>query len=101
MKRVKAIRAKVVFIPTGEGGRREPVFSGYRPAIYCGEHQTDGEINLEQGDIGLLGEELLVKIRLLHPEHLGDELKPSAKFQIKEAEARYTESSPTRSGLSS
>ncbi len=79
----KAIRARLYVLSGNEGGRRAPVFSGYRPAFYFGEKQTDGAVFLAEGDRILPGEEAVVIIKLLHPERLGDALKKEARFVAK------------------
>lgn len=61
-----------------------PIFSGYRPALYFGEKQTDGAIILTAGDRALPGTECEVVIKLLHPEYLGAALQPMATFEAKE-----------------
>ena len=79
-----AISAKIYFLSSEEGGRKTPIFSGYRPALYFGEQQTDGAITLTSSDRAVPGTECEVVIKLLHPEHLGDALKPMATFEAKE-----------------
>src|SRR5262245_24480981 len=72
------ISATIYFLSPEEGGRQTPIFSGYRPALYFGEKQTDGAIILTSGDRAVPGTECEVVITLLHSEHLGDTLKPMA-----------------------
>ena len=84
MSTVHTIAAKIYFLSPEEGGRQTPIFSGYRPALYFGERQTDGTIMLTSGGCAIPGTECEVVIRLLHPEHLGDALKPMATFEARE-----------------
>lgn len=84
MSTLRTIVAKIYFLSPEEGGRMTPIFSGYRPALYFGEKQTDGAIILTTGDRVLPGTACEVVIKLLHPEHLGGALKPMATFEAKE-----------------
>ena len=38
------ISAQIDVLRAEEGGRKTPLFTGYRPAVYFGERQTDGLI---------------------------------------------------------
>lgn len=78
------ISARIYMLSTEEGGRWTPIFSGYRPALYFGERQTDGAITLHGCERVMPGKQCQVSIRLLHPEHLGHALKPNATFALKE-----------------
>ena len=84
MSNLLTISAKMYFLSPEEGGRQTPIFSGYRPALYFGEKQTDGAIILTSGDRPVPGTECEVVIKLLHPAHLGDALKPMALFEVRE-----------------
>jgi elongation factor Tu len=84
MSALLTISAKIYFLSPEEGGRKTPIFSGYRPALYFGEKQTDGAIMLPSGGRAVPGTECEVIINLLHPEHLGDAVKPMATFEAKE-----------------
>jgi elongation factor Tu len=84
MSALLTIAAKIYLLSPEEEGRQTPIFSGYRPALYFGERQTDGAITLTAGDRAAPGTECVVMIALLHPEHLGDALKPLAPFVAKE-----------------
>jgi len=78
------IVAKVYFLKTEEGGRKSPILSGYRPALYFGDKQTDGAIIVTDGIQVLPGEERELTIRLLHPEYVNDALSPKSSFEVKE-----------------
>jgi elongation factor Tu len=72
MSALFTISAKIYFLSPEEGGRQTPIFSGYRPALYFGEKQTDGAILLPAGSRAFPGTECEVVIKLLYPEHVGD-----------------------------
>ncbi len=78
------ISAKIYFLRSEEGGRKTPIFSGYRPALYFGEKQTDGAIMLTSGSRVVPGTACEVLIHLLHPEHVEDAVKPMATFEARE-----------------
>jgi elongation factor Tu len=84
MSTLLTISARIYFLTPEEGGRKTPIFSGYRPALYFGEKQTDGAIMLTSGGQAVPGTECEVIINLLHPEHLEDVVKPMAIFEAKE-----------------
>jgi translation elongation factor EF-Tu-like GTPase len=84
MSELFEIRARIRLLRQQEGGRHSWIKSGYRPAFYMEERQSDGAIFL--GDRGCLwpGEECEARIRLTHPEAFGDALKLGASFEFKE-----------------
>lgn len=91
MSGIKEFRAKLCFLQPEEGGRKAPVFSGYRPPVYFGLHGRDGEklyndclITLEGRDQVSPGEECYARIRPYHPELLQDVLKPNVSFEVAE-----------------
>ena len=84
MRAMCIIDARIYFLAPEEGGRMTPIFSGYRPALYFGEKQTDGAIILPSGTPVQPGTACDVVIKLLHPEHLGDALGPMAMFEARE-----------------
>ena len=84
MSTLLTISAKIYFLSPEEGGRKTPIFSGYRPALYFGEKQTDSTIMLTSGGRAVPGMECEGVIKLLYPEHVEDELKPLATFEAKE-----------------
>lgn len=84
MSAMCTIVARIYFLSPEEGGRMTPIFSGYRPALYFGEKQTDGAIILPSGTRPQPGTACDVVINLLHPEHLGAALRPMATFEAKE-----------------
>jgi elongation factor Tu len=81
---VTKISAKIYLLCTEEGGRKTPLFTGYRSAVYFGDRQTDGRIVFHGQDTPALGGEYTVMIALAHPEYLGDALKKDATFDFRE-----------------
>jgi elongation factor Tu len=67
-----------------EGGRKTPIFTGYRPAVYFGDRQTDGIIAFNNAENPALDGEYTVTIALAHPEYLGDALQKDATFDCRE-----------------
>lgn len=83
-KDLTQISAKIYLLRAEEGGRKTPIFTGYRPAIYFGDRQTDGLIIFNHEEKPTLGGEYIVTIALAHPEYLGDALKKEATFDCRE-----------------
>jgi elongation factor Tu len=81
---VTKISAKIYVLRAEEGGRKTPLFTGYRPAVYFGDRQTDGLIIFNCQEKPALGGEYTVTISLAHPEYLGDTLKKDATFDFRE-----------------
>jgi elongation factor Tu len=78
------IAAKLYLLRPEEGGRKTPIFTGYRPAVYFGDRQTDGLIVFSGEEKPILGGEYTVTIALAHPEYLGDALQKDATFDCRE-----------------
>jgi elongation factor Tu len=78
------IVAKIYLLRPEEGGRKTPVFTGYRPTVYFGDRQTDGLIVFNREEKPVLGGEYTVTIALAHPEYLGDALQKDATFDFRE-----------------
>lgn len=83
-KELTKISAKIYLLRAEEGGRQSPIFTGYRPAVYFGDRQTDGLILFNYEARPTLGGEYTVTIALAHPEYLGDALKKEATFDCRE-----------------
>lgn len=88
---VQEIRAHIHFLSTEEGGRRNPIFSGYRPPLNFGSRWPSGEPMLNDGIVllddreqVLPGEECDVRIRLLRPEIVTVEIEPGLQFDVTE-----------------
>lgn len=78
------ISVKVYLLRSEEGGRKTPISTGYRPAVYFGNRQTDGMIQFSDQEKPVLGGEYTATIVLTHPEYLEDMLKKGAVFTFKE-----------------
>src|SRR5207244_13165786 len=78
------IAAKIYLLRPEEGGRKTHIFTGYRPAVYVGDSQTDGLIVFSREEKPVLGGEYTVTIALAHPEYLGDALQQDATFDCRE-----------------
>lgn len=78
------IRAILYALKKEDGGRHTPLFSGYRPAFYFGDRQTDGAIAIIDKERLMPGEYAEISARLLHPEDVGDFLKAGVPFEIRE-----------------
>jgi translation elongation factor EF-Tu-like GTPase len=78
------IAANLYLLRPEEGGRKTPIFTGYRPAVYFGDRQTDGLIVFDREEKPVLGGEYTVTIALAHPEYLGDALQKDAIFDCRE-----------------
>ena len=78
------ISAKIYLLRPEEGGRQTPIFTGYRPAVYFGDRQTDGLIVFDREEKPVLGGEYTVTIASAHPEYLGDALQKDATFDCRE-----------------
>ncbi|GAA2067921.1 elongation factor Tu [Streptomyces albiaxialis] len=56
--------ADVHLLPTGEGGRRTPVHSGYRPQFYIRTADVAGEITLPGGGVAFPGDTVTAAVAL-------------------------------------
>jgi|SRR6185436_8254100 elongation factor Tu len=78
------ISAKIYLLRPEEGGRKTPLFTGYRSAVYFGDRQADGLVVFDCKDKPVLGGEYTVTISFAHPEYLGDALRKDAIFDFRE-----------------
>jgi len=78
------ISAKIHLCRPEEGGRKTPICTGYRPAVYFGGRQTNGLIVVDPEEKPVLGGEYTVTIAIAHPEYLGDALQKDATFDYRE-----------------
>ncbi|RYY86832.1 MAG: hypothetical protein EOO15_13425 [Chitinophagaceae bacterium] len=79
------IRAKINLLPPELGGRKKPVYSGYRPSFAFNTKQHySGEIKLLDREELLPGNSALVRISLLPAKTLRKGLKQSDAFTIME-----------------
>jgi translation elongation factor EF-Tu-like GTPase len=87
--RIGAVRARLHLLGTEEGGRRTPIATGYRAACWidpsdpvAGGH--DGVVTIEGDQRIAPGEEMVVHIRFLPPDLVGDKPRPGVTFDIRE-----------------
>jgi elongation factor Tu len=80
-----SFRAKITLLPTKDGGRKKPIFSGYKPAFvfntqtqYCGEIQLIDKQELNPG------ETTQVEIKLLPARTLRKNLHINTAFTLVE-----------------
>jgi len=66
------ISAQIDVLRAEEGGRKTPLFTGYRPAVYFGERQTDGLISFNGQENPAVGGEYTVTISFAHPAYVGE-----------------------------
>lgn len=91
MRDITEIRARVRFLSTNEGGRKNPVKSGYRPPIDFGLRDSSGNklfndctLTFEGRDIVYPGDEAVARIKPFHPEYLQDILREGLRFDLTE-----------------
>jgi elongation factor Tu len=81
------IRARIHVLSTAEGGRRNPIYSGYRAGLFLGPDPSvgnDGVVTLEGIEECPPGEDCVAQIALLHPELVKGPLHPTTVFELKE-----------------
>jgi len=90
MKSNRVIRAAAYFLSPDQGGRKTPAFSGHRPTVrFCDwpapetPGYFDSELTIEGSDSTPPGQPSVVRLRLLHPEHV-EEPHAGAAFGITE-----------------
>ncbi len=93
--------ARVRFLTTEEGGRFGPPQSGVRSQLDLGPYQTSCIVTSASGSTELpLGEDLLVEIRPLFPDRLGDAFTSLGLVILSEgnkvvAKGRFTDDQPS------
>lgn len=80
------IEAEIYFVPTDQGGRRSPAFSGYRPSHDFGVPGmlNDAQHHYPNHQQVLPGETVLAQLWLLAPEYQNGRLYPGFKFTVQE-----------------
>jgi elongation factor Tu len=84
MSEIKIVLAHIVLLSHGQGGRRSEIASGYRPAFYIGDSQSDGAIYFTDREWLAPGEECEARIAFLHPEAFGERLRAGGSFEFRE-----------------
>jgi translation elongation factor EF-Tu-like GTPase len=83
--RIPDIEVKVRFLSTEDGGRNNPIYSGYRPQFTVAPNmQTSGEHQFLQKDIVYPGEEASANILFIAPEHHPKTLWVGKEMEVKE-----------------
>ena len=78
------IEAEICFISTEQGGRSNPVFSGYRPQFYYDENDWDAIQEYPDVETVLPGQTVRALLRFIRPDmHVG-RLHPGMEFQVRE-----------------
>jgi elongation factor Tu len=78
------IEAEITFVPTEQGGRKTPVFSGYRPQFYYGEQDWDADQEYPDVDSVLPGQTVRALLRFVSPEAQIGRIHPGLEFQVRE-----------------
>ncbi|MGW7516378.1 elongation factor Tu [Streptomyces sp. NPDC054796] len=76
----RAFTAEVYLLPARDGGRRNPVYTGYRPQFYIRTADVDGAIDLGTEGMALPGDTVTMTVELGHPVPL----EPGLGFAIRE-----------------
>jgi translation elongation factor EF-Tu-like GTPase len=78
-------RARISLFSTEMGGRKNPVYNGYRPSFgFNTENHYSGQIKLIGKNVLRLGRSSFVKIDLLPARTIRKNLKPNDSFIIAE-----------------
>ena len=78
------IEAEVSFVPTEQGGRSTPAFSGYRPQFYYDDHNWDADHEYPDVEFVLPGETARALLRFLSPDAQVGRVHPGMEFQVRE-----------------
>ena len=60
------ISAQIYLLRPEEGGRKTPIFTGYRPTVYFGDRQTDGLITFDCRE----GARIVVRGKVLEVQYI-------------------------------
>jgi len=79
------IEAEITFVPTEQGGRKTPAFSGYRPQFYYDEQDFDADQEYPDVESVLPGQTVRALLRFLSPDaHVG-RVHRGLEFQVRES----------------
>jgi elongation factor Tu len=83
------LEATITLFPSENGGRKKPVYTGYRPsfAFNTSQHYS-GEVRLIGKEELFPGETSRVRIKLLPAKTIRKNLKPADSFTITEGNKR-------------
>ncbi len=78
--------ATLTYLPTEKGGRKTPVFSGYRPQIKFdfSEMQTSGQQIFIEREVVYPGDMVEAEIKIISIEHFVGKLQEKMKFDFRE-----------------
>ena len=78
------IEAEITFVPTEQGGRKTPAFSGYRPQFYYDSHDWDADQEYPDVESVLPGQTVRALLRFASPDaHVG-RVQPGMEFEVRE-----------------
>jgi translation elongation factor EF-Tu-like GTPase len=78
------IEAEITFLPTDQGGRKTPAYSGYRPQFFYEDHDWDADQEYPDVETVLPGQKVRALLRFLSPQaHLG-RVHVGMEFQVRE-----------------
>jgi len=80
----KDAEAQIAFLSTAEGGRKNPVKTGYRPQFYYDGHNWDAIQTFPDREWVYPGETVIAYIAFLSPEHHRGKLHPGKEFELRE-----------------
>lgn len=84
MSALREITATAYLLKPEEGGRDSGIVAGYRPNFMLGASQSDGAIYPTGKERMEPGDECEIRVRLLHAEAFGDQLRPGALLRFRE-----------------
>jgi translation elongation factor EF-Tu-like GTPase len=84
IKLSKDIEAEVTFLLPEEGGRKGPIFSGYRPQFYYDGHDWDASLHFQAAETLPKGKPVRVFFYFASPQYHVGKIYPGKQFQLRE-----------------
>jgi elongation factor Tu len=78
------VEAEITFVPTEQGGRSTPAFSGYRGQFFYDGHDWDADQEYPDVESVLPGQTVRALLRFASPEMHEGRLRPGTEFQVRE-----------------
>ena len=78
------IEVEITFVPTEQGGRKSPAFSGYRPQFYYDGHDWDALHEYPDVESVSPGQTVRALLRFNRPDMHTGRVHPGMEFQIRE-----------------
>jgi translation elongation factor EF-Tu-like GTPase len=78
------IEAEITFVPTEQGGRKTPAFSGYRPQFYYNDHDWDADQEYPDVESVLPGQTVRTLLRFVSPDSHVGRVHPNMEFEVRE-----------------